>query len=136
MATMILPTIICTAEEAIKAIPYSYREVSFALGGTRWQTVSKVILPNALPGIFTGVLLGVGRCVGETAAIILTAGSSLLIPTSLFSPTRTMAVHFYILAREGISMEMAYATGAALIVLILAINTAANLLLFRYIRKA
>ncbi len=136
MATMILPTIICTAEEAIKAIPYSYREVSFALGGTRWQTVSKVILPNALPGIFTGVLLGVGRCVGETAAIILTAGSSLLIPTSLFSPTRTMAVHFYILAREGISMEMAYATGAALIVLILAINTAANFLLFRYIRKA
>ncbi|MCX5910080.1 MAG: phosphate ABC transporter permease PstA [Deltaproteobacteria bacterium] len=136
MATMILPTIICTAEEAVKAIPYSYREVSFALGGTRWQTVSKVILPNALPGVFTGILLGVGRCVGETAAIILTAGSSLLIPTSIFSPTRTMAVHFYILAREGISMEMAYATGAALILLILAINTAANLLLFRYIRKA
>jgi len=64
LATMVLPTIICTAEEAIKAIPYSYREVSFALGGTRWQTVKKVILPNALPGIFTGILLGVGRSVG------------------------------------------------------------------------
>jgi phosphate transport system permease protein len=133
---MILPTIICTAEEAIKAIPYSYREVSFTLGGTRWQTVAKVILPNAVPGIFTGVLLGVGRSVGETAAIILTAGSSLLIPTSLFSPTRTMSVHFYILAREGISMEMAYATGAALILMILSINTLANWLLWRYFRQA
>jgi len=136
LAAMILPTIICTAEEAIKAIPYSYREVSFTLGGTRWQTVAKVILPNAVPGIFTGVLLGVGRSVGETAAIILTAGSSLLIPTSLFSPTRTMSVHFYILAREGISMEMAYATGAALILLILGINTLANWLLWRYFRQA
>jgi phosphate transport system permease protein len=135
LATMILPTIICTAEEAIKAIPYSYREVSFALGGTRWQTVARVILPNAIPGIFTGVLLGIGRSVGETAAIILTAGSSLLMPTSLFSPTRTMSVHFYILAREGISMEKAYATGAALILLILAINTLANWLLWRYVRK-
>jgi phosphate transport system permease protein len=135
LAAMILPTIICTAEEAIKATPYSYREVSFALGGNRWQTVAKVILPNAMPGIFTGVLLGVGRSVGETAAIILTAGSSLLIPTSLFSPTRTMSVHFYILAREGISMEMAYATGAALILMILGINTLANWLLWRYVRK-
>jgi len=136
LAAMILPTIICTAEEAIKAIPYSYREVSFALGGTRSQTVARVILPNAMPGIFTGVLLGVGRSVGETAAIILTAGSSLLIPTSLFSPTRTMSVHFYILAREGISMEMAYATGAALILMILSINTLANWLLWRYFRQA
>jgi phosphate transport system permease protein len=135
LAAMILPTIICTAEEAIKAIPHSYRQVSFALGGTRWQTVARVILPNAVPGIFTGVLLGVGRSVGETAAIILTAGSSLLMPTSLFSPTRTMSVHFYILAREGISMEKAYATGAALILLILGINSLANWLLWRYVRK-
>ena len=135
MATMILPTIICTAEEAIKAIPNSYREVSFALGGSRWQTIAKVILPNAIPGIFTGVLLGVGRSVGETAAIILTSGSSLLMPTSLFSPVRTMSIHFYVLAREGISMEMAYATGAALILLILVINSIANWLLYRYVRK-
>lgn len=135
LATMVLPTIICTAEEAIKAIPYSYREVSFALGGTRWQTVKKVILPNALPGIFTGILLGVGRSVGETAAIILTSGSSFLMPTSLFSPIRTLSIHFFILAREGISMEMAYATGAALILLILLINTFANWMLHRYVRK-
>lgn len=135
LAAMILPTIICTAEEAIKAIPYSYREVSYGLGGTRWQTIRKVVLPNAFPGILTGVLLGVGRSVGETAAIILTAGSSFLMPDSLFSPIRTMSVHFYILAREGISMEMAYATGAGLIILILVINTAANWLLFRYVHK-
>ena len=136
LATMILPTIICTAEEAIKAVPYTYREVSFALGGTRWQTIRKMVLPNAFPGILTGVLLGVGRSVGETAAVILTAGSSFITPDSLFSPIRTMAVHFYILAREGISMEMAYATGAALILLILGINTAANWLMYRYVHKA
>ena len=135
LTTMILPTIICTAEEAVKSIPYSFREVSYGLGGTRWQTIRKVVLPNAFPGILTGVLLGVGRSVGETAAVILTAGSSFLMPDSLFSPIRTMAVHFYILAREGISMEMAYATGAGLIILILAINTVANWLLFRYVHK-
>ena len=135
LATMILPTIICTAEEAIKSISYSLREVSYGLGATRWQTIRKVVLPNAFPGILTGVLLGVGRSVGETAAVILTAGSSFLMPDSLFSPIRTMAVHFYILAREGISMEMAYATGAALILLILAINTAANWLMYRYVHR-
>jgi len=135
LATMILPTIICTAEEAVKAVPYTYREVSFALGGTRWQTIRKMVLPNAIPGVLTGVLLGVGRSVGETAAVILTAGSSFITPDSLFSPIRTMAVHFYILAREGISMEMAYATGAALILFILAINTVANWLMYRYIHR-
>ena len=134
LAAMILPTIISTTEEAIKAIPPSYREVSYSLGGTKWQTVTHAILPNALPGIFTGIILSVGRSIGETAAIILTAGSSLMMPTSLFSPIRTMSVHFYILAREGISMEMAYETGAALILLVLFINTVANWLLNRYLR--
>lgn len=135
LAAMILPTIICTAEEAIKTIPPTYREVSYSLGGTKWQTVIHAIIPNALPGIITGIILGVGRSIGETAAIILTAGSSLVMPTSLFSPIRTMAVHFYILAREGISMEMAYGTGTVLIILVLLINTVANLLLNRYIRR-
>ncbi len=134
LAAMILPTIISTAEEAIKTVPYSYREVSYSLGGTKWQTVMRAILPNALPGIFTGIILSVGRSIGETAAVILTAGSSLMMPNSLFSPIRTMSVHFYILAREGISMEMAYGTGAALILLVLSINTVANWLLNRYIR--
>jgi len=109
--------------------------VSYSLGGTRWQTVVRVILPNALSGIFTGLILGVGRSIGETAAVILTAGSSLVMPGSLFSPIRTMSVHFYILAREGISMEMAYGTGAALILLVLATNTLAHWLLNRYVRR-
>jgi phosphate transport system permease protein len=134
LAAMILPTIISTAEEAIRAVPQSYREVSYSLGGTKWQTVTRGILPSALPGIFTGIILGIGRSIEETAVVILTAGSSLLIPTSLFSPIRTMSVHFYILAREGISMEMAYGTGATIILLVLLINTVANGLLNRYIR--
>ncbi len=134
LAAMILPTVISTTEEAIKSIPYTYREVSYSLGGTKWQTVTRAVLPNALPGIFTGIILSVGRSIGETAAVILTAGSSLILPTSLFSPIRTMSVHFYILAREGISMEMAYGTGATLILLVLAINIVANWLLNRYIR--
>jgi phosphate transport system permease protein len=135
LAIMILPTVICTAEEAIKAIPHSYREVSYSLGGSRWQTVTRAIIPNALPGILTGIILSIGRCIGETAAVILTAGSSLVMPTSLFSPIRTMSIHFYILAREGISMEMAYGTGAVLILLVLAVNTVANALLNRYVRR-
>ncbi len=134
LAAMILPTVISTTEEAIKSIPYTYREVSYSLGGTKWQTVTRAVLPNALPGIFTGIILSVGRSIGETAAVILTAGSSLIMPTTLFSPIRTMSVHFYILAREGISMEMAYGTGATLILLVLAINIIANWLLNRYIR--
>jgi len=134
LAAMILPTIISTAEEAIKAIPRSYREVSYSLGGTKWQTVTRAILPSALPGIFTGILLSVGRSIGETAAVILTAGSTLLMPSSIFSPVRTLSVHFYILAREGISMEMAYGAGAALILLVLFINTIAHVFINRYIR--
>ncbi len=134
LAAMILPTIISTAEESIRAIPPSYREVSYSLGGTKWQTITRVILPSALPGIFTGILLSVGRSIGETAAVILTAGSSLVMPTSLFSPIRTMAVHFYILAREGISKDMAYGTGATLILLVLIINMIAQWLIDRYIR--
>jgi phosphate transport system permease protein len=134
LAAMILPTVISTAEESIKAIPLSYREVSYSLGGTKWQTITRVVLPNALPGIFTGILLSIGRSIGETAAIILTAGSSLVMPTSLFSPIRTMSVHFYILAREGISMKMAYGTGAALILLVLFINVIAQWLINLYIR--
>jgi phosphate transport system permease protein len=134
LAAMILPTIISTSEEAIKAIPEKYREVSYSLGGTKWQTVIHTILPSALPGIFTGIILSVGRSIGETAALVLTAGSSLLMPTSVFSPIRTLSVHFYILATEGISMKMAYETGAALILLVLFVNTIANWLLNRYVR--
>ncbi|MHB9092261.1 MAG: phosphate ABC transporter permease PstA, partial [Chloroflexota bacterium] len=135
LAAMILPTIIRTSEEAIRSVPGSYRQVSFALGASRWQTVVNVVLPAALPGIVTGVILSIGRSVGETAAVILTAGSSLRVPTSLFSPARTMSVHFYILAREGISLEMAYGTGALLIISVLGVNLAANWLINRFVKK-
>ena len=135
LAVMILPTIIRTAEEAIKAVPNSYREVSFSLGATRWRTVLKVVLPNALPGILTGVMLSIGRSIGETAAVIFTAGTSLRLPTSLFDSSRTMAVHFYILTREGISTENAYGTAAVLILAVLLVNLTAYWLLHRFIAR-
>jgi phosphate transport system permease protein len=135
LAFMILPTIIRTSEEAIKSVPYSYREVSFSLGATLWQTVRKVVLPNALPGIVTGIMLSIGRSIGETAAVIFTAGSSLRIPHSLFDSIRTMSVHFYILAREGISSQNAYGTAAVLIISILLINLTSYWLMNRFIAK-
>jgi phosphate transport system permease protein len=135
MAIMILPTIIRTSEEAIRTVPQLYREVGFSLGATKWQAITRTVLPSALPGIVNGVILSIGRCVAETAAVILTAGSALRMPTSLFSPTRTMAVHFYILAREGISMENAYGTAALLIILILLLNVGFNMLVNRFIAK-
>lgn len=126
LALMILPTVIRTAEEALKAVPRSYREGSLALGATKWQTVWRVVLPSALPGILTGLLLGLGRAVGETAAVLLTAGSSLTIPLTPLDPARTMSIHLYILAVEGISLERAYATAAVLVVTILILNLAAT----------
>ncbi len=135
LAIMVLPTIIRTSEEAIKAVPASYREVSCSLGATRWETVLKVVLPNALPGIVTGVMLSIGRCIGETAAVIFTAGASLRLPHSLFDSTRTMAVHFYILAREGISNENAYGTAAVLIISVLLVNSLSYWMMNRFIAR-
>ncbi|MEN6560723.1 MAG: phosphate ABC transporter permease PstA [Acidobacteriota bacterium] len=135
LAFMLLPTIIRTSEEAIKSVPAEYRKVSFSLGSTKWQTVTRVVLPSALPGIVTGIVLSIGRSIGETAATIFTAGSALRLPTSIFSSSRTMAVHFYILAREGISMQNAYGTAAVLIIAILTINILTYYLMNRFIRK-
>ena len=135
MAFMLLPTIIRTSEEAIKSVPPAYRTVAFSLGSTKWQTVTRVVLPSALPGIVTGIVLSVGRSIGETAATIFTAGSALRMPTSIFSSTRTMSVHFYILAREGISLSNAYGTAAVLIIAILGINILTYYLMNRFIKK-
>lgn len=126
MAIMILPTITRTAQEAILAVPKEYRENSLALGAGKWQTISKIVLPSALSGIATGIILSVGRAVGETAALLLTAGSSLGMPMSVTDPARTMAVHLYILAMEGISLERAFGTAFVIIVLIVIINYAAH----------
>lgn len=132
LAVMILPTITRTAQEAILTLPREYRENSLALGASKWQTIQKVILPFALPGIVTGVILSIGRAVGETAALILTAGSSLNMPISVFDPARTMSVHLYILAMEGISMEKAFGTAFLIVVLIVIINYLANLSLRKF----
>ena len=132
---MILPTVIRTAEEAILAVPREYREVSYCLGASKWQTIARVVVPAALPGIVTGIILGIGRCISETAAVIFTAGSSLKTPITLLDPARTMSVHFYLLAREGISMSKAYATAAVLVLAILIINTTAYALMHRFARR-
>ena len=135
LAIMILPTIIRTSEEAIRAVPQAYREVSCSLAATSWETVYKVVLPNALPGIMTGVMLGIGRSIGETAAVIFTAGSSLMMPLSMNDSVRTMSVHFYLLAREGISNEKAYATAAVLVFAVLFVNLTAYWMMNRFIAK-
>ena len=135
IAIMVLPTIIRTSEEAIKAVPNNLRMVSFSLGATKWETVTRVIIPSAAPGILTGIMLSIGRAVSETAAVIFTMGSSLRLPTSIMDSGRTMAVHFYILAREGISLEKAYATALVLVFSILVINILAYYTMHRMISR-
>jgi phosphate transport system permease protein len=136
LAIMVLPTIIRTSEEAIRAVPQSYRDVSFGLGSTRWQMVTRVVLPSAMPGIGTGVVLSIGRSISETAVVMYTAGSALGLPHTVFDSSRTLALHFYILSREGLSMPRAYATASVLILAILAINLSAYWLMRRFIAKA
>jgi phosphate transport system permease protein len=135
LALMVLPTIIRTTEEAIRAVPRSYRDVSHGLGSTRWQMVTHVVLRCALPGIATGVVLSIGRSISETAAVMLTAGSALRFPDSIFDSSRTLALHFYILSREGISMSNAYATATVLIVAILVINVVVYWLMRKFVTR-
>ncbi|ATZ61248.2 MAG: phosphate ABC transporter permease PstA [Methanosarcinales archaeon Met12] len=134
VACMILPMILRTTEEALKAVPNSYREGSLSLGATKWQTIQNVVLKSAAAGIFTGIILGAGKVAGETAAIMLTAGSALRLPTSLFDSVRPMSFHLYILAMEGLSMERAYGTAAVLVLTVLFINLTANLIMRYYTR--
>jgi phosphate transport system permease protein len=136
LAIMVLPTIIRTSEEAIRSVPRAYREAGFGMGATRWGVVTRIVLRSALPGIGTGIVLSIGRSISETAAVMLTAGSALRLPTSAFDSTRTLALHFYILAREGISMPRAYATASVLIVSILAINLLAYWVMQRFVARA
>jgi len=122
---MILPWTVRASEEAIKTVPGGLKEGSLALGATKWQTIRQVVIPNALPGITTGVILGTGKAIGETAVIMYTAGSSLLLPESIFEPVRALPYHLYILASEGISDEMAYGSAAVLLGMVLTINLTA-----------
>ena len=119
LAIMILPLIMRTTEEALLAVPDSYRE---GLGAGRLRTIFRVVLPSAMPGILSGVILGVGRIVGETAALIYTAGSVTGVPDSLMSSGRTLAVHMYALLSEGLYTDETYATAVVLLVLVFIIN--------------
>lgn len=125
-ACLILPVVVRTAEEALKAVPEGYREASLSLGATRWETIWKVVLPSALPGLTTGIILGVGRILSETAVFYVTLGGSYRTPTSILSSGRTMALHVYYLAMETCAFEKAMATGAVLVILIIIVNLAIN----------
>jgi len=122
LAIMILPLIIRTTEEAILSVPDSYREGSFGLGAGKLATVFKIILPCAVPGILAGVILAIGRIVGESAALIFTAGTVAQVPGSLFASARTLSVHLYALLSEGLYTKEAYATAVVLLVLVIGIN--------------
>lgn len=131
LSLMILPTLVRATEESLKTVPITYREGSLSLGATKWKTTVKVVLPCCSKGILSGLILGVGRAIGETAVILLTVGGALKIPMSIFDSTRTMAVHMYIMASEGISEDKAYATAALLIIIVLIINALANIVTSR-----
>lgn len=122
LAIMILPLIMRTTEEALKSVPDSYREGSFGLGAGKLRTVFRIVLPSAVPGILAGVILAIGRIVGETAALIYTAGTVAEIPNGVMGSGRTLAVHMYSMSREGLHMNQAYATAVILLVLVIGIN--------------
>lgn len=126
LAIMILPLIMRTTEEALKSVPDSYREGSFGLGAGRLRTVFRIVLPSAVPGILAGVILAIGRIVGETAALIFTAGTVPEIPESLFDSARTLSVHMYNLSREGLYVNQAYATAVVLLLVVIIINSLSN----------
>ena len=122
LAIMVLPTIMRTTEEALQSVPDSYREASFGLGAGKLRTVFQVVLPSAVPGILSGVILAIGRIVGETAALIYTSGTIAKIPGSIMESGRTLALHMWTLANEGLHEDKAYATAVILLVLVIGIN--------------
>lgn len=122
LAIMVLPVIMRTTEEALMSVPDMYREASFGLGAGKLRTIFIVILPSAVPGILSGIILSVGRIVGETAALMYTAGTVAELPASVMSSTRTLSVHMYTLSREGLYINQAYATAVVLLLIVLLIN--------------
>ncbi len=138
LAIMVLPVIIRTTEEALLAVPASYKQGGFALGAGHVRTIFRCVLPSALPGILGGILLALGRCVGEVAALLFTAGTVAQIPDfasqgilAVFDSCRTLAVHMYVLANEGLHMNETYATAVVLLVLVIVLNAATNFVVKR-----
>ena len=136
LAIMILPLIMRTTQEALKAVPDSYREGSFGLGAGRLRTVFRIVLPPAMPGILSGIILAVGRIVGETAALMCTAGTVAGIPENLFGSGRTLAVHMYVLTNEGLYTDQSYATAVVLLVIVVAINAISGIIARRVSGKS
>lgn len=122
LSIMILPLILRTTEEALRSVPDSYREGSFGLGAGKLRTVFSIVLPSAVPGILSGVILGMGRIVGESAALIFTAGTVAEIATSVFSSARTLSVHMYAISGEGLYLDQTYATAVVLLVVVIMVN--------------
>ncbi|MEL7671806.1 phosphate ABC transporter permease PstA [Methanobacterium sp.] len=135
LAIMALPTILQVSEVSLEAVPASYREGSLAIGATKWQTIYNVVLPAAVPGITTGVILGLARAISEAAAIMFAVGAALSVPISIFDPARPLPLHLYILATEGISLDNAYGTAAVLVLIVLIITVVTNTLVERYSKK-
>ncbi len=127
LSIMILPTIMRTTEEALLAVPTSFREGSFGLGAGKLRTIFRIVLPSAVPGILSGIILATGRVVGETAALIYTAGTVAQIPENLFGSGRTLAIHMYVLSSEGLHTGQAFATALVLLVMVGGINAVAGL---------
>lgn len=134
LSIMILPLIIRATEEALKSVPDIYREGSFGLGATRLRTVFIIVLPSAIPGILAGIILSIGRIVGETAALIYTAGTVAKIPENLGSSARTLSIHMYSLSSEGLHTNEAYATAVVLLITVLLINLLANFIANKFKR--
>lgn len=128
LSIMVLPTIIRTTEESLKSVPNSFREGSLSLGASKIRTILKIIIPTALPGIITAIILSVGRIVGETAAVYLTAGMVPRIAGNIMESGRTLSVHMFLLAKEGISFEEAYATATVLLIIVFTLNLTAKAL--------
>ena len=122
MAIMILPLVMRTTEEALKSVPDSFREGSFGLGAGKLRTIFRIVLPSAVPGILAGVILAIGRIVGETAALMYTSGTVTQIPKNVMGSGRTLALHMYVLANEGLHTDKAYATAVILLILVIGIN--------------
>lgn len=122
LVIMILPLIMRTSEEALKAVPDSYREASFGLGAGKLRTIFKVVLPAAVPGILAGIILAVGRVIGETAALLYTSGTVAQVPENIMGSGRTLALHMYVLSSEGLHMKQASATAVVILVFVLIIN--------------
>lgn len=135
LSIMVLPTIMRTTEEALLAVPGSYREGAFSLGAQRLRTIFKLVLPAAAPGILSGVILAIGRIVGETAALVYTAGTVAAVPDSLLDSARTLAVHMYVISNEGLYINQSYATAAVLLIMTLGINALSAFIVRRIGRK-